>query len=289
MKGSKIKPIHLIEGRTNRYIILFVLGILCLFNTHAFAETYNIEGSGMYIAGASESLNDAKKHALEEAMRQVVEKAGVMVTSYSEMHNAELTKDETTVVASKIIKIKNKSFNTILISDSEIKVIASINAVINTDDINLNEIVKNNKNLENQYNQLKSENEYSKEKIKAQEAYNKLSDSINTKYYRNENVISKSYYNFLKKEYEYKKKNQVPPNLIESMFKRCMYDHSYYEAELLAEECAFDSYSPVYISHYALMQAEACIRNDDPTMALRLLNDVKRVIPMDLQSKCNSS
>ena len=55
-------------------VFLLALGILCLFNTHVFAETYDISGSGKYIAGASESLNDAKKHALEEAMRQVVEK-----------------------------------------------------------------------------------------------------------------------------------------------------------------------------------------------------------------------
>lgn len=265
-------------------ILLLALGMLYLLNTPVFAETYEISGSGKYVAGASESLNDAKQHALEEAMRQVVEKAGVMVTSYSQLYNAELTKDETTIIASRIIKIKNKSFNTKLVSDSGIEVLASIDAVVNTDDIDLNKIKADNTELNDKYNKLREENEYNAEKIKAQDDYNKLSSALYWKY-RNGNVISESYYKFLKEKYKNKKAHQIPFSDLESMFKRCMYDNRYSEAGDIASIGALDSYSPIDTGHYALLEAEVYIvKQSSPTMALRLLNDVKRVIPNNSMS-----
>ena len=110
----------------------------------------------MYIAGASESLNDAKQNALNDAMRQAAEQAGVLVNSYSKTHNMELTDDEVTVVATKIIKIINKNFDVNLIADSEIKVIAHIDVVVNTESINedILQLKKKNVKLEEEKNEI---------------------------------------------------------------------------------------------------------------------------------------
>lgn len=80
-----------------------------LFISTAFAAEQSINATGIYIAGASESLNEAKQNALKDAMRQATEQAGVIVNSYSKIHNMELTDDEVTIVANRILKITKKN------------------------------------------------------------------------------------------------------------------------------------------------------------------------------------
>ena len=99
-----------------RKVFTLVFAFLFMFVTTAFAAEKTISATGMYIAGASESLNDAKQNALQDAMRQAAEQAGVLVSSYSKTHNMQLTDDEVTVVASKIIKVIDKKFDVELLS-----------------------------------------------------------------------------------------------------------------------------------------------------------------------------
>ena len=90
-------------------LLVYVLICVFSFTASAFAAEKTISVTGMYIAGASESLNSAKQHALEDAMRLATEHAGVLVSSYSKTQNMVLTDDEVTTVASKIIKVNKKN------------------------------------------------------------------------------------------------------------------------------------------------------------------------------------
>lgn len=114
---------------------VFIITLFLLSTVKVYATEQIINATGMYIAGASESLNDAKNRALEDAMRQATEQAGVLVNSYSKTHNMVLTDDEVTTVATKIVKINKKTFEVSLLSDSEIKVVANIEAIVNIDNI----------------------------------------------------------------------------------------------------------------------------------------------------------
>lgn len=110
-----------------------LLTIFAVNSVNAAEQT--MSATGEYVAGAVESLNDAKQHALEDAMRQVAERAGVLVTSYSKTHNLTLTEDEVTTVAAKIIRVTQKDFDVKLLSDSEIRVVVNIVAIVDTDNI----------------------------------------------------------------------------------------------------------------------------------------------------------
>ena len=148
-------------------LLVYVLICVFSFTASAFAAEKTINVTGMYIAGASESLNSAKQHALEDAMRLATEQAGVLVSSYSKTQNMVLTNDEVTTVASKIIKVNKKKYSVNLRSDSEIEVKAYIEAIINTDNLNedIVNLKKENKLLKKQNYDLKNISSQ-KEKLK---------------------------------------------------------------------------------------------------------------------------
>ena len=162
-------------------IYLFILIYLLIFSTPVFAAEKIISATGMYIAGASESLNDAKQNALQDAMRQAAEQAGVFVNSYSKTHNMELTEDEVTIVATKIIHVTNKKFHVELLSDSEIKVISYIDVVVDTNNINEDIIALKNKSekLETEKKELQKDLQLQKDAVVNAE---KLTKEIRDKY-----------------------------------------------------------------------------------------------------------
>lgn len=53
-------------------IIGVLLAFMIFFASPVAAEIKDLSTTGVYIAGASESLNDAKQHAREDALRQAV-------------------------------------------------------------------------------------------------------------------------------------------------------------------------------------------------------------------------
>lgn len=166
-------------------IFIFVLMVISLLTAPALAAEKLISATGMYIAGASESLNDAKQNALQDAMRQAAEQAGVLVNSYSKTHNMQLTDDEVTVVATKIIKVIDKKFDVELLSDSEIKVTAYVDVVVNTESMN-EDIIK----LKNKNEELLSEKTNLQIKQDALNEMNKLKNNIVEKYRNMFNVFN---------------------------------------------------------------------------------------------------
>lgn len=154
------------------FLTMWLLGGITV---HAAEQVINT--TGMYIASASESLNDAKRHALEDAMRQATEKAGVLVHSYSKTHNMVLTDDEVITVATKIVKVTKKRYEVNLLSDSEIKVTAYIETIINTNSIN-DDIIA----LKEENKKLRDEKDIITKKQNVLEKLNDLSQNIREKY-----------------------------------------------------------------------------------------------------------
>lgn len=163
--------------KLNQKILISLIVAFILLLSSALAAEQKINTTGIYIAGASESLNDAKQHALEDAMRRATEQAGVLIHSYSKTHNMTLTDDEVTIVASKIAKITAKRFEVTLISDSEIKVIAYIETIINTESIN-NDILS----LKKENQKLHEEKDIIKKKQNVLERLHTLSGNIRSRY-----------------------------------------------------------------------------------------------------------
>lgn len=171
---------RLLKMKSKRLGALFLAACFA-FAPSASAEIVHIAAKGMYVAGAEESLNSAKNHALEDAMRIVVEQAGVMVNSYSKTNNMVLTEDEVSTVASKIIKIIDKKFEVSMISDYEIKIISYINADVDTDSIN-EDVIKLKKKNEQLSNQIKIQNNIINKKQQSLESLNILNRDIKDRY-----------------------------------------------------------------------------------------------------------
>ena len=128
------------------------LKILCvaamfLYSAVAYADPQTIEADGEYMMSTADTLDSAKEQAMKEAMRSAVEKAGVYVESYSKVKDMALTEDQIRVVAGNIIKIKNKNFTTVA-SGNTFLIKCAINAVIDTDSIDLQRVMEMKKTQE---------------------------------------------------------------------------------------------------------------------------------------------
>ena len=60
--------------------------------------------------GEGETITNAKDMALRQAMRTASEQVGVYVESYSKVVNAQLTRDEISVLSSSVMEIIKKGF-----------------------------------------------------------------------------------------------------------------------------------------------------------------------------------
>ena len=181
-----------------RYIILAIIAILCTFTSITSAETQHVDASYTYTAGAAESIDSAKIHAIEEAKHLAVEKVGTYVSSYSKINNMTLTEDEVKAVAAQIIKVKVKESNVKFISDSEFQVYVDIDASVNSFDVTqeaLDEAIKENKKAKTTLQGLSDYNE--RERIRRgiesdlrKELYQELSYYANTTEY---NINGRTY------------------------------------------------------------------------------------------------
>ena len=86
---------------------------MLLNNNLVFAKEVEIVASGDYIMDSrlDETPASATARAREEAKRHAVEQAGVYVQSYSKMINFELSYDEVTTIAARLLKIQDESSN----------------------------------------------------------------------------------------------------------------------------------------------------------------------------------
>ena len=102
----------------------------------AFAEVRQVDVTGRYFIGeATENFAEARERAHEDALRMVAEQVSVLVESYSESHNMELTKDEIQAIAAAILSVKDTQYSYDTDSENHITVLCHILATADSDAI----------------------------------------------------------------------------------------------------------------------------------------------------------
>ena len=115
-------------------LILIVLLALLLFVGIASAEVLEITAVGEYTMGENETILNAKKLALSQALRSASEQAGVLVESYTKVKNYQVTVDEINVLASSVVEVQDKNYKEIKMTVG-LKVICTIKAKVNTGNV----------------------------------------------------------------------------------------------------------------------------------------------------------
>lgn len=108
---------------------LLVAGNLFTSNAHAEVQTY--EGVGEYTMGERDTLETAKQGAKDIALRNALEKAGVLIQSHSRTENFELIEDVITSVTGAVLKVIKMDFQR---EDLLIRVQVTVN--IDAEDLN---------------------------------------------------------------------------------------------------------------------------------------------------------
>ena len=102
----------------------------------AFAEVRQVDVTGRYfIGGAEENFADARERAKKDALRMAAEQMSVLVESYSESHNMELTKDEIQSIAAAILSVKKTEYTFDTDSENNITVLCHILATADSNAI----------------------------------------------------------------------------------------------------------------------------------------------------------
>lgn len=73
-----------------------------------YAAPQEVSAEGTYRLGDNDTRDNAKKYALADAKRKIIEQVGVLVESYTEVNNFKITKDQIKSATSAIIKVKSE-------------------------------------------------------------------------------------------------------------------------------------------------------------------------------------
>lgn len=142
------------------------------------AEQQMIEATGTYaMQNSKESISEAQDKARKEAMRLIVEKAGVYVESYSKTEKLTLTTDQVRVIAGQIIKIEKDEVKPVIGSDGKtITYVCSMRAIVDTDKINLQRAMETKKTAEDNVRLKKSMGELQTENQTLRTQYEQAKD-----------------------------------------------------------------------------------------------------------------
>lgn len=165
-------------------IALIIMVMLFLSNSNALALEQIISTKGVYISSSSESIKDAKQNAFNDALRQALEQAGVLVISTSKVHNTVLTEDEIRIISSKIIHVKSQRYSIKPINNDAIEATAYLETSISTDSINdqLNNIINENKKITEINKKLELSNDEIKDKLQYYKSIDDMETYIKKKY-----------------------------------------------------------------------------------------------------------
>ena len=112
----------------------FLLAVIMLIPGAGYAQGYTIHATGSYVIGDRDNMQTAKNHAIKEAKRMAVDKAGVYVESYSKSVNGSITEDVASYIASKVIRYDKNSIDG-YVSDDGSRYIVRITCYVDTSDI----------------------------------------------------------------------------------------------------------------------------------------------------------
>ena len=118
-----------------KFFLALMMTLLVASTANAEIKTY--EGTEEYLMNEFETMDIAKQRAKQKAERIAQEKAGVYISTYSEMKDFELVKDEVVSIACGIISVVDVKYDvTPLDNANGFLIRATVKANIDTDDVN---------------------------------------------------------------------------------------------------------------------------------------------------------
>ena len=132
------------------YIFFMMIVLFCIPTAPTVsAKKITVDSVGYYdvMDELDTDLSVAKERAKLDAMRNAVEKVGVYVESYTKTENLVVTVDEARVVAGKIICIEKSTVEQV-IKDGGASYQCHLTATVDTDNVNIKEILNNKKLIE---------------------------------------------------------------------------------------------------------------------------------------------
>ena len=94
--------------KISNYFYLLLVALIFINLPIVCAAPQEISAEGTYRLGDRDTRETAKKAALADAKRKIIEQAGVFVESYTEVNNFKMTKDQIKSTAGAIIKVKSE-------------------------------------------------------------------------------------------------------------------------------------------------------------------------------------
>ncbi len=119
----------------NAFIIVFTIATFFVNVPYAFSENLKFEGVGEYIMGDNDTISEAKKFALQEAKRLVLEKMGTYLQSQTEIKNYSVTRDEIVTYSQGIIKVKQLREKRFQVGTKSMGLRLHILAEVDSDDV----------------------------------------------------------------------------------------------------------------------------------------------------------
>lgn len=111
-----------------------ILSITLFLPTFAISAVQTITATHTYVMGDNDSKNDARRMCFLEAKRKVLEKAGTLIESSSEVKNFQLSKDKISSYTAAVLRVEatNEEFTSIA---GQTSVTMTVKADVDTTDI----------------------------------------------------------------------------------------------------------------------------------------------------------
>ena len=118
-----------------KFFIALMISLLISSTGNAEIKTY--EGTEEYLMSEFETIDIAKQRAKQKAERSAQEKAGVYISTYSEMKDFELIKDEVVAITCGIVNVIDVKYDVVPVENvNGFLIRATVKANIDTDDVN---------------------------------------------------------------------------------------------------------------------------------------------------------
>ncbi len=126
-------------------VAYFSLLLAFLIPNIVFAESKVISHTHTYTLGDNDSKRDGRAICFLEAKRMLIEKAGVLIRSHTQVESGTLNKDEINSYTAALVKVQNAEERWSLSNSGSMTVTMKVRAVLDTDDIQsrLQEIQQN--------------------------------------------------------------------------------------------------------------------------------------------------
>jgi len=148
-----------------------------------FAGNVTLDALGEYVMGDNDTYTDAKKLALQDAKRVLLEKVGTYIESKTEVKNGVVSSDEIKQYTAGIVKVEEIGEERSILANKASVVKVNIKAVVDPDSL-LKQVIsfRNRKDIEESAKKLSTDNDKLRKEI--DQLNNQLRNVVNENKYR---------------------------------------------------------------------------------------------------------